>query len=160
MGFPAPLHDHHACVHEAMAAAETECRRQGARLTDIRRRVLELVWESHQPVGAYSLLETLSREGRSAAPPTVYRALEFLQAHGLVHRVALLNAFVGCSRPGYPHAGKFLLCVGCGMAAELEDEQIDRTVTDAASRLGFSVSRQTVEVEGICPACRAKGVGP
>ena len=159
MGFPAPLHDHRACVHDALAAAEAECRRQGARLTDIRRRVLELVWESHQPVGAYALLETLSREGRSAAPPTVYRALDFLQSHGLVHRVALLNAFVGCSRPGHPHAGTFLLCLGCGMAAELEDGAIDHSIAEAAGRLGFSVSRQTIEVEGVCPACRVKEGG-
>ena len=154
MGFPVPQHDHRACVHEAVEIAEAECRRQGARLTPIRRRVLELVWEGHQPVGAYALLETLGREGWSAAPPTVYRALEFLQRHGLVHRVALLNAFIGCSRPGQPHAGKFLLCAGCGMAAELEDETIERAVAAAAERLGFSVARQTVEVEGLCPSCR------
>ena len=124
------------------------------------RRVLELVWESHQPVGAYALLETLAREGWSAAPPTVYRALEFLQLHGLVHRIALLNAFTGCSRPGLPHAGKFLLCAGCGAAAELEDEDIDRAVNEAAGRLGFSVSRQTIEVEGLCPACRRTEASP
>ena len=157
MTFPVPQHDHGACVHGALEAAEAECRRKGARLTPIRRRVLELVWESHQPVGAYALLENLSREGWSAAPPTVYRALEFLQQHGLVHRIALLNAFIGCSRPGLPHAGKFLLCAGCGAAAELEDEDIDRVVTAAAARLGFTVSRQTVEVEGLCPGCREAG---
>lgn len=154
MAFPVPQHDHHACIHGALEAAEAECRRQGARLTDIRRRVLELVWESHQPVGAYALLETLSREGWSAAPPTVYRALEFLQNHGLVHRIALLNAFIGCSRPGQTHAGKFLLCAGCGVAAELEDEEIERAVVAAAGRLGFSVTRQTIEVEGLCPGCQ------
>ena len=160
MAFPVPQHDHRACVHGALDAAEVECHRHGARLTPIRRRVLELVWESHQPVGAYALLETLAREGWSAAPPTVYRALEFLQLHGLVHRIALLNAFTGCSRPGLPHAGKFLLCAGCGAAAELEDEDIDRAVNEAAGRLGFSVSRQTIEVEGLCPACRRTEASP
>ncbi|MDO8606180.1 MAG: Fur family transcriptional regulator [Phaeospirillum sp.] len=156
MAFPVPQHDHLICIHGALEAAEAACRQKGARLTEIRRRVLELVWESHQPVGAYALLETLAREGRSAAPPTVYRALEFLQRHGLVHRIALLNAFTGCSRPGHPHAGKFLLCAGCGMAAELEDEDIDRAVNEAADRLGFTVSRQTIEVEGVCPSCRGR----
>ena len=160
MAFPVPLHDHHACIRGALESAEAECRRQGARLTPIRRRVLELVWNSHQPVGAYALLDTLAREGWSAAPPTVYRALEFLQGHGLVHRIALLNAFIGCSRPGQPHAGKFLLCAGCGAAAEMEDEDIDRAVVAAAGRLGFTVSRQTIEVEGLCPTCRGAEVSP
>ncbi|CAA7617271.1 Fe2+/Zn2+ uptake regulation protein [Candidatus Terasakiella magnetica] len=160
MSFPIPQHDHRACIAEAMNAAEVECLRVGARLTHIRRRVLELVWESHQPVGAYALLDVLAKEGWSAAPPTVYRALEFLQQHGLVHRIALLNAFVGCSHPGHDHAGQFLLCSGCGMAAELEDGTIDRAVIATAASLGFTVSRQSVEIEGLCPSCRRKGDAP
>lgn len=155
MTFPAANHDHHRCVAHALEAAEIECRRRGARLTEARRRVLELVWASHAPIGAYAILEALGREGWSAAPPTVYRALDFLLAHGLVHRIERLNAFVGCSRPGVPHAGQFLLCTHCGAAAELNDGDIARTVADAAARLGFSVTGQTIEAEGQCPACRS-----
>jgi Fur family zinc uptake transcriptional regulator len=154
MTFPLPHHDHGVCVRGALDAAEAECRRRGARLTEVRRRVLELVWGSHRPVGAYALMEALADGGRAAAPPTVYRALEFLLAHGLVHRIERLNAFVGCSHPGAPHAGQFLLCTRCGTAAELDDPAVDQSVAAAAARLGFSVARQTVEVEGLCPACR------
>lgn len=157
MTFPPPHHDHAACVAHALDAAEAECRRRGARLTDIRRRVLELVWRSHQPVGAYAVLEALGHEGFCAAPPTVYRALDFLLAHGLVHRIERLNAFVGCSHPGQPHAGQFLLCQHCGAAAELDDPAIDAAVAAAAARLGFTAARQTVEIEGLCPACRSRG---
>lgn len=151
MTFPAANHDHHRCVAHALAAAEAECARRGARLTEIRRRVLELVWASHAPVGAYAILEKL---GRSAAPPTVYRALDFLLAHGLVHRIERLNAFVGCSHPGAPHAGQFLLCTQCGAAAELDDGAIAGALAAAAAQLGFSVTGQTIEAEGQCPACR------
>ena len=157
MTFPPPHHDHSSCVSHAVAAAEAECRRRGARLTDVRRRVLELVWSNHQPVGAYAVLEALAREGFCAAPPTVYRALDFLLAHGLVHRIERLNAFVGCSHPGTPHAGQFLLCNKCGAAAELDDPAADAALAAAAARLGFLASRQTVEIEGLCPACRARG---
>lgn len=154
MSFPVPNHDHGTCIAHAVEVAEAECRRRGARLTDVRRRVLELVWHGHAPVGAYALLETLGREGFCAAPPTVYRALDFLLAHGLIHRIERLNAYTGCSHPGTPHAGQFLLCEGCGAAAELVDPAIDAAITAAAARQGFSVSRQTVEVDGLCPACR------
>lgn len=154
MSFPVPNHDHHHCIAQAMAAAEEECRRRGARLTEVRRRVLELVWQSHAPVGAYALLETLAGEGFCAAPPTVYRALDFLLAHGLIHRIERLNAFTGCTHPGHPHAGKFLLCEGCGAAAELDDSELDGAIVAAAARQGFTVSRQTVEVDGLCPNCQ------
>lgn len=160
MSFPVPHHDHDACIRSAMEAAEEECRRRGARLTDIRRRVLELVWGSHRPVGAYALLEMLTRDGWPGGPPTVYRALDFLQAHGLVHRIALLNAYVGCSHPGHGHTGQFLLCAECGIAVELEDAGVDEAIAGAAARMGFTVSRQTIEIEGLCGACRDKGATP
>jgi len=90
-------HDHSRCVSHALAEAETICARQGLRLTALRKRVLELVWASHKPLGAYDILGVLSDEdGRRAAPPTVYRALDFLLENGLVHRIASLNAITDC----------------------------------------------------------------
>lgn len=154
MSFPSRDHDHRSCVTGALSAAETECRRRGARLTDIRRRVLELIWNSHIPVGAYALLEQL---GRGAAPPTIYRALDFLLAHGLIHRIETQNAYVGCSHPGQPHAALFLLCRQCGAVAELAEDAITRAVESDAAALGFLVDGLTVEAQGLCPGCRAGG---
>src|SRR5262249_31814588 len=86
-------HDHQACVAEALDKAALLCDRRGARLTELRLRVLELVWRSHAPVGAYEVLGLLQqRGGKRAAPPTVYRALDFLLEHGLIHRLESLNA--------------------------------------------------------------------
>ncbi|MGB8274266.1 MAG: hypothetical protein WCF16_03240, partial [Alphaproteobacteria bacterium] len=76
-------------------------------------------------------------------------------AHGLVHRIESLNAFVGCVRPGSAHGGQFLICSACGAAAELNDGRIGRAVASRARRLGFQVNRQTIEVLGTCPSCRA-----
>ena len=94
--FARPGHDHRACVDEALDGAVELCRKRGARLTGTRQRILELVWAGHRPVGAYELLAALGRDGQPAAPPTVYRALDFLVDQGLVHRIESLNAFVGC----------------------------------------------------------------
>lgn len=156
--FPSLGHDHGGCVHEALAWADAHCARQGVRLTPLRRRVLELVWESHAPVGAYALLDHLKSEGQNAAPPTVYRALDFLLEQGLVHKLERLNAFIGCNhrhaRGDGTHAAQFMICTQCGRAVELDDPAIDQAVQSCAQRLGFSVLRQTVEVEGLCPHCQ------
>lgn len=153
--FPATHHDHDDCVKDALAAADISCQRQGAKLTAVRRRVLELVWASHDPVGAYGLLDRLAADGIKAVPPTVYRALDFLLQHGLVHRLERLNAYVGCSHQTGPHAAQFLICTGCRQVAELEDPAIGQALADSAAARGFVVTRQTVEVEGLCPACRS-----
>jgi len=67
-------------VHTALSEADTLCARQGLRLTALRRRVLELVWQSHKPLGAYDILGVLSeQDGRRVAPvncPPVRLALD------------------------------------------------------------------------------------
>lgn len=157
---PAPLawlpHDHSHCVQDALADADSICAALGVRLTALRKRVLELVWQSHKPLGAYDILAVLSEEdGRKAAPPTVYRALDFLQEHGLVHRIASLNAFIGCAHPQQAHQGQFLICRVCHAAIELQQPSISQAIDNSAAEVGFSVESQTVEVVGLCGTCRS-----
>ena len=120
--FPDPDHDHAPCRTEALDKAERLCRTTGKKLTNIRRRVLETVWESHRPIGAYDILAKLNQDGGRTAPIIIYRALEFLMDNGLVHRLASLNAFIGCSHPEHDHAAGFLICKECGSTVELESK--------------------------------------
>ncbi len=147
-------HDHEKCVAEAVTAATALCAERGARLTKLRRHVLELIWQWHRPVGAYEILDRLRAEGRAAAPPTVYRALAFLSEHGLVHRIDSMNAYIGCPSPGAFHSAHFLICERCGQAAEIDDSSLRRAVRRGADRAGFQVHSETVEITGICGHCR------
>lgn len=153
--FKRPGHDHGRCIESALDTAADLCAERGARLTDLRRRVLELVWASHRPIGAYDLLELLKGERRNAAPPTVYRALDFLIELGLVHRIESLNAYIGCPEPDADHPSQFLICRDCGSAAEITDAGLDKAINNLTSKAGFSVLHRTIEVEGRCPDCRS-----
>ncbi len=154
--FAGARHDHGACVKTALATAARLCTKRGVRLTPLRQRVLELVWRGHAPVRAYDLLARLSKKSTAAAPPTVYRALDFLLAQGLIHRIESLNAYVGCMHPEGTHGGQFLICSDCGAAAEVHDPRVDAAVARRAKELGFAVRRKTIEVEGICPPCQLR----
>lgn len=148
-------HDHSHCVHTALSEADALCAKNGQRLTALRRRVLELVWQSHKPLGAYDILAVLSeQDGRRAAPPTVYRALDFLLDNNLVHRIASLNAFMGCNHPGHAHQGQFLICRECHVAVELEQAIISDAIKASANQVGFRAEGQIVEVVGVCAACK------
>jgi Fur family zinc uptake transcriptional regulator len=151
--FQSADHDHTGCVNDALQSAEYICAQKGARLTNQRRRVLELVWESHRPVSAYYILEALMKEQR-AAPPTVYRALGFLQELGLVHRIASLNAYVGCISPQTPHSGQFLICRACHESTEILSEKVTNVLQETAESAGFEVDQLTVEIIGTCKRCR------
>lgn len=146
-------HDHDDCIENALATAERLCKDRGLRFTALRRRVLELVWQSHRPIGAYEILDNLGREKANAAPPTVYRALDFLIEAGLVHRLDSLNAFIGCAEPDRRHTGQFLICRECRTVTELGDDDIDTLVNEKAAARGFTAVRQILEIEGLCNYC-------
>lgn len=152
--FPGPAHDHRACVENALKQAVAICRKRGARLTALRRRVLKIIWENHAPLGAYDALDRMNAQGERNAPATVYRALDFLLKHGLVHRIESLNAFVGCSAPADAHAAQFLICRACGNVAETHNEQIGEAIKAGAAQAGFQIETPVVEISGRCPECR------
>lgn len=154
--FKSRNHDHRRCVADALGVAERLCRERGVRLTPVRRRVLELVWNRHEPVLAYDLLDQLRADQPRAAPPTVYRALDFLRAQGLVHRIESLNAYYGCADPDRPHSAQFLICNDCNAVAELDDDDIRGLVRTRAKAAGFVADSETIEVRGRCPTCAAR----
>jgi len=150
-------HNHAACVSDAMAEARDLCQQTGARLTQLRAQILELIWQSHRPLGAYDILAILNENGRKAAPPTVYRTLDFLLHLGLVHRIASLNAFVGCSQPQHQHNGCFLICENCQNVLELPAESIRKAIQAETREQGFRISETMVEISGLCPGCSQAG---
>ena len=152
-------HDHRRCIKAAVAEATRICGERNGRLTEQRKRVLELVWGSHQPVGAYTVLEQLRAEGFNGAPPTVYRALEFLLEHGLIHRIESLNAYTGCSHPGDEHTGQFLICSHCHKVAELDDPKVSRAIASSTASIGFTAAHHVVEIRGLCAQCQGQNHG-
>ena len=144
-------------------AVETACHERGLRLTPIRSRVLQLIAEAGKPIKAYDLLEKVRERnaGRgdgvgADAPPTVYRALDFLMANGFVHKLESVNAFVACHHPNSAqHSVPFLICDRCHSAVELEDVEVVSQLEERAKALGFKPQAQTLEVHGLCARCAA-----
>lgn len=149
-------HDHTGCLSQAIEAAERLCLRRGVRLTPIRRKVLELICESHRAVKAYDLLDRINPPERSARPGTVYNALDFLMEQGLIHRVESLNAFVGCKCSEEPHEQLLLICVRCRDVAEEPGTSVMEALAKETRRAGFIVHRQSLEVHGLCARCAAE----
>jgi len=134
-------------------AADAIAEGRGQRMTKIRRKVLRLLVESDSPAKAYDLLEQLDGEG-AAKPPTVYRALDFLQEAGLAHKIESLNAYVACGHASHRHRAVFLICDACGAATELHSEDTLATLSRETAAAGFHMTRAVVEARGLCSACQ------
>lgn len=146
-------HNHDLCVDQALSAAETRCTHEGLRMTPVRRKVLELLLQEHRALGAYALLDLLRDAGFGSQPPVAYRALDFLSAHGFVHKIERLNAFVACAHPGENHSPAFMICRLCDTVAETQSTPAKGALGDAARAAGFHIEKTVVEAEGVCPAC-------
>ena len=147
-------HDHGRCINAALNRARELCSAKKARLTPLRESVLQLLWQSHQPLGAYQLQAQLAKlSGKAIAPPTVYRAIEFLLELGLIHRLASLNAYIGCPFPGSDHSNLFMICTHCGSAAEVAHNSLNDLLQRASDKANFTLQDQTLELFGLCPNC-------
>jgi Fur family transcriptional regulator, zinc uptake regulator len=135
-----------------LGQAEALVARQGQKMTPIRRKVLRLLLASPAPSKAYDLLAHLDGEG-AAKPPTIYRALDFLQGMGLAHKIESLNAYVACGHASHSHAAVFLICDTCHSAEELHAVGTDKALRAETSAAGFQLQRAVVEVRGVCQVC-------
>jgi Fur family zinc uptake transcriptional regulator len=138
-------------AQEALKHAINLCARKGVRLTALREKALQALADAGRPVKAYDLLPVLGENNAPAKPATAYRALEFLEQLGLVHKVAGINAFVLCSHGGGTHVTTLYVCEKCGSA----DERAEHGAPGGKGPHGFKVERSVVEHYGLCAACAA-----
>jgi Fur family zinc uptake transcriptional regulator len=153
-------HDHQACIDEALQSAREICAQADARFTDLREQVFLLIWQSHKPLGAYVIMDKLAElSKRRIAPPTVYRALEFLLDLKLIHRINSLNAYIGCTNPKSHQSSAlktnyFLICSECHDTQEIISPLISDSISQASSEPGFVAQKIWLEVTGLCKQCQ------
>jgi Fur family zinc uptake transcriptional regulator len=153
--FPAPDHDHKRCSADALRHAEALCDRRAQKLTPTRRQVLEVLLESHKPLGAYEIIDRAARHGTRHAPITVYRALDFLIENGLAHRIESRNAYIACEhRHDAADLVVFLICERCGEVGEAPSQAVADSLKAATRAAGFSPKVPVIEIGGICSHCR------
>ena len=153
MTFLDPHHDHAHCTADLIARAERTCERRGSKLTCQRRDILASVAQSHSAVGAYDIIERMAEHGPRPAPITVYRALDFLLAHGLVHKIESRNAFVACSHSHEGRPAALLICETCGTVSELDAPEIFERLAGKAQAQKFSPAHTMIEMSGTCGSC-------
>ena len=135
---------------------EEICRRRGGRMTSQRRAVLGKLLKGRVPLSAYDLRDLLLPEDASITPASVYRCLDFLVDHGLVHRLETTRSFIACNHPDHPHAVQFLICRQCGTVVEAEDKRVAAAAESLGHRLGFALDQRTVELTGVCATCKVE----
>jgi Fur family transcriptional regulator, zinc uptake regulator len=158
--FPAPEHDHDACLDHAMARARAAFAAKGLRLTPLREHVFQAIAAaSHRAIGAYEVLDRLATQGERLAPISIYRAIDALVAAGIVHRFESRNAFFAC-HAGHEQRQLVLACERCSSVAEVDGASVFSAIDEVAEGAAFSASSAkgaVVEVWGLCGNCQDGG---
>ena len=136
-----------------LQSAAEHCLKNGANLTDLRRQVLNLVLAHDGVVKAYQVLSDLQQARGSAAPPTVYRALEFLVEQGILHRVEALNGYVVCRHLDCAHPSVILTCRDCGKVDEMAADEGFMALRQLCAGHGFEMDEQQLLLNGRCVQC-------
>ena len=148
------VHDH-GSVEQRIHEAEALCLQEGVRLTPLRKEVLSLILNARAPMGAYDLLAKLKgKSERPAAPPTVYRTLDFLLEQGFVHRLASINAFIPCCHPREGHQAAFLICQKCHSVQETSANSLFNELSHLSAQGQFKAQHSIIEISGICQQCQ------
>lgn len=143
-------------VKKLVGQLELYCKEHKARFTPPRRMTLEIIASSAKPIGAYDILDEMAKLlGNKPKPPTVYRAIDFLQAHGFIHKIESMNAFITC-HAGHHHAGsQFIVCDDCGLVEEVHLCHLPKDLKSKVEAGGFAMSHWNTEIHGRCQACQA-----
>ncbi len=141
-----------AKTKETIAAIEEKLTAKGERFTDARQSVMAALLEFDATTAkAYDIVEAMG----NVKPMTVYRALDFLVAQGLAHRIESLNAYAPCVENHCAHKdSQYLICDKCEKVEELHSHAIDDFIAEQTAKDGFKISTKVIEIHGLCSSCQ------
>ncbi len=121
--------------------------------TEMRARVLTVLAREEKPLTAYEIVDRLSVPKKVQAVQ-VYRALDFLQEAGCVHRLASKASYFACDHEHHPgEAVVFMVCSHCGTVQEAPSDLVSRGLRGVAEDAGFKPVHPIIEIEGECSSC-------
>ena len=116
--------------------------------------ILSCLRKAKEPMSAYAILDRVRTAGISH-PPTVYRALADLMQKGMVHRLESRSAFIACGHGGCDGKFAFAICRHCGKVVEIPLSDDDQAALLGLVPDEIAPERVTLEIAGLCEACRA-----
>lgn len=148
-----------ADVRKVLLKAEQRCITSGSRLTEKRKKILEIMVSSDVPLSPYEVVDQYNELAASKMPAnSAYRILDFLVSENLAHKLASAQKYVACSHIACDHSHavpQFLICGQCqnvqevGIQAELM-KQLKNNVESS----GYTMTSQQLEIQCLCPDCQ------
>lgn len=145
-------------LKKIMGKAEDICAHSGGRLTEKRKRILELLLQSKSPLSAYEVADAYNRTSESSMPAmSVYRILDFLENELLAHKLTSANKYVACSHIACDHAHEVPQFLICGKCQNVKEIAISKSIIDELDtqvvNAGYKLMNSQLELQCLCEQC-------
>ena len=127
---------------------------QNQDLTKNQKIVLNLLQSSGEPLKAYSILDSLKKEGLKS-PLQIYRALDKLVELGRIHKIESKNSFIVCSNSNCASNTIFTICERCDKVKELKNNNLTEGMSELIKKNGQSITRYNLEFFVLCKSCKS-----
>ena len=133
----------------------------GLRITKPRKVVIDLLDNSPIPLSAYEIKEKIDSLGEKIDTVSVYRILETLEKHHLIHRLlssskvqkCRLSPESFCDKHQADHCHHLLVCNQCHTVSEVHCPGANELVQAVQQAAHFQVSSHAIEFYGVCGSC-------
>jgi len=130
---------------------------RGLRLTDQRRQIALVFFDSDGHHSAEDIYHRAQQQLSGIGTATVYRTMKLLNEAGLAMGLNLGDGFARYEPPSERGHHDHLICRRCGKIVEFANDQIEELQAKVAKRHGFVVTDHRLDLYGLCGGCRAEG---
>ena len=138
------------------------------KLTSLRKEILYILWCAKKPLKAYEILNELLKIKSNSTPPTVYRALIFFLASGVVHKIESIQSYTLCCEPEKHLPSEVLMVCNdchhsrtilpnrstdCHHVVEVYDSDMCSLISRIAKNNFFQLKQDVIELKGTCQQC-------
>ena len=127
-------------------------RSSGYTLTSQRRAVLEALKEARGHPSAEDIYLIVKKKNPRVALGTVYQALSVLEEIGVVGSKHWAESPTRYDLNVEPHLD--IRCARCGEVSEIPGVRLGELEEHIRNNTPYEVTRATLVIEGLCPACR------
>jgi Fur family ferric uptake transcriptional regulator len=139
-------------VFDDLDDVAAELRRRGGRLSASRRLVLEALFAAEGPVSADYIASGCAGRATPIEATSVYRALERLEALGVVRHVHLGHG-PGLYALTSRSPREYVVCDGCGRIESVEGSRLDRVRSALREEIGYDAQFSHFPIHGLCARC-------
>jgi Fur family transcriptional regulator, zinc uptake regulator len=143
-------------MNNLLIKIEKLCNSREVKLTPLRSDILKIILDSKKSLGAYDILRKLRENRPKAEPPTVYRVLDYLIEHQVIHRIHSNNTYFCCPNIddcNTQHQAQIFICKQCGHCQEIMDKSLIQSLKKFSTKHQFQMSTQPIEIYGLCKNC-------